>query len=136
MQAPIAWDPDDSVGHGLIDEQHQALLAHCNLLAEHCPPSGGAQHDGPFDLAFGQLVRLARTHFETETALLAEQGCAELEDHRFACDEFEVLVDEILTTEHFDRGELQRFLALWCAGHIRESAARVRAVLAGRGAAA
>ena len=64
-----------------------------------------------------------------------QHGCPELEDHRFDCDEFEYLVSEIVTTEHFERVELQRFLALWFLGHVMGSAAQLRAALAGRGAA-
>ena len=70
-------------------------------------------------------------NFETEAALLARCGCADLEDHRIECDEFEYLAGEIATTENFDRLELQRFLALWCLGHIKGSAGQLRAVLAG-----
>ena len=47
------------------------------------------------------------------------------------CEEFDYLVDEIVTTENFDRLELQRFLALWCLGHIAGSAGDLRALLAG-----
>ena len=64
--------------------------------------------------------------------MLAQHGSPKLDDARFEREEFEVLFDEILSTEHFDRLERQRFLALWCVGHILESAAWLRAVLVDR----
>jgi hemerythrin len=136
MPQRIQWEPDYGVGHTLIDEQHRGLLNHCNLLAEHCLSEGDAACDGRFDQVFDKLQALAREHFEAETALLARCGYAELEDHRFACDEFAYLVDEVVTTENFSRVELQRFLALWWVGHITESAVQLRALLAGRDAPA
>lgn len=136
MPQRIQWEPDYGVGHTLIDEQHRGLLNQCNLLAEHCLTEGDAACDGRFDQEFERLQALAREHFEAETALLARCGYAELEDHRFACDEFAYLVDEVVTTENFSRVELQRFLALWWVGHVAGSAAQQRALLAGRDAVA
>jgi hemerythrin-like metal-binding protein len=135
MPQRVHWDPELSVGLALIDAQHQSLLRQCNLLADHCSADGGEEQHGPFDLALDRLMALARAHFTAETDLLAQHGCPELEDHRFDCDEFEYLVSEIVTTEHFERVELQRFLALWFLGHVMGSAAQLRAALAGRGAA-
>ena len=40
---------------------------------------------------------------------------------------------EIATQEHFDRLELQRFLALWCVGHVTGSAAQLRGLMASGG---
>lgn len=135
MPQRFQWDPELSVGLALIDAQHQSLLSQCNLLADHCSADGGEEQHGPFDLALDRLMALARAHFTAETDLLAQHGCPELEVHRFDCDEFEYLVSEIVTTEHFERVELQRFLALWFLGHVMGSAAQLRAALAGRGAA-
>ncbi|HRD94893.1 MAG TPA: hemerythrin family protein [Rubrivivax sp.] len=136
MPQRIQWEPDYGVGHTLVDEQHRGLLDQCNLLAELCLSEGDAACDSRFDQAFDRLQALAREHFEAETALLARCGYAELEDHRFACDEFAYLVDEVITTENFSRVELQRFLALWWVGHIAGSAPQLRALLAGRDAPA
>ena len=73
-------------------------------------------------VAFERLRALAREHFATEAALLAERGHADLDDHAAECEEFDYLVDEIVTTDNFSRLELQRFLALWCLGHISGAA--------------
>jgi hemerythrin len=92
------------------------------VLADHCGGAGGEQAARSFDHAFEHLKLLARQHFETEASLLAACAYPDLEDHRIDCDEFEYLADEIATTANFDRLELQRFIALWCVGHIVGSA--------------
>lgn len=135
MPNRVSWEPDFAVGHERIDAQHRDLLDQCNLLADHCSSEGGDDSEPRFDQAFGRLKALAREHFEAETALLAACGHPGLEDHRIECEEFEYLADEIATTENFDRLELQRFLALWWVGHIKGSAAPLRAIFAGGKAA-
>jgi hemerythrin-like metal-binding protein len=131
MPTRVQWEPGYGVGHEAIDTQHRNLLHQCNLLADRCLSGGGEESDRNFDQAFDGLKVLAREHFETEASLLASRGYPDLEDHRFECDEFEYLADEIVTTQNFVRLELQRFLALWCIGHITGSAAQLRAFLAG-----
>lgn len=118
MPKRVSWEPGFSVGHEIIDAQHQALLRQCDVLADHCLGAGGEAAERGFDQAFEQLKALARQHFETEAALLAAQGCPDLEDHRVDGEEFAYLADEIATTANFSRTELQRFMALWCVGHI------------------
>ena len=130
MPNRVSWEPGFSLGHEVIDAQHQALLSHCNMLADHCTGAGGEQAERGFDQAFEQLKFLARQHFETEASLLAACDYPDTEDHRIDCDEFEYLADEIATTANFDRLELQRFIALWCVGHIVGSAGQ-RAYLGG-----
>lgn len=133
MPIRALWEPDFSVGHELIDAQHQALLAQCQLLADHCTAADAQASERQFDEVFEHLKLLASEHFRTEVALLAECGYPGLEDHGLDCDEFQYLADEIATAENFDRLELQRFLTLWFVGHITGSAAQQRACLAGLG---
>ena len=135
MPNRVPWDPDFSVGHDIIDAQHQGLLAQCNLLADHCACGDGEESDRSFDQALDRLKTMAREHFATEAMLLAGGGAA-LEEHQDECDEFEYLVGEVATTENFDRPEVQRFLGLWCVGHITGSARELRALLAGGSASA
>ncbi len=118
MPKLVRWEPDFSVRHEQMDAQHRDLLARCNQLAEHCQTDGDASADQRFDQGFAQLREAARAHFEAEATALAQAGENDLEAHRFECEEFEYLVDEIVTTQNFDRLELQRFLALWWVGHV------------------
>lgn len=131
----VEWEADFAVGHAMLDTQHQALLAQCNILAEHCAgPAGEAGHPA-FDQGFESLKALVRAHLATEASLLADCGAAGLEDHDIELEEFEHLCSEVATLQNFDRPELQRFFALWCVGHIQGLSPAQRARLAGAGTA-
>lgn len=125
------WDPAFSVGHEFIDKQHQALLALCNRLADHCADKAGDACDQAFDRDFDCLKALTAAHVQAESAWLIQHGHPALEEHLFAFDELDDLLHDIVTTEHFDRLELQRFLSLWWLGHIAGTAPQLRAFAAG-----
>ena len=124
----VAWEPDFEVGQVLLDAQHRALLAQCDLLADLAGCGADPQR---FDEAFARLRTLAREHFETEAGVLAAAGDPDHGDCRLEGEEFDDLADDIVTTEHFDRIELQRFLALWWIGHLRGTVAHQRAWVEG-----
>ena len=123
------WDPGFDVRHEDIDAQHRGLPTLCERLAGHCLQGGGAAHEQRFDADFEALKALVRGHLENETTLLSALGDPDAEDHRVEHEEFDDLAGEIITTGTFDRLELQRFVALWCLGHITASAAQLRARL-------
>ena len=129
----LSWEPGFSVGQALLDTQHQQLLSQCNVLADLCTTENSPGRELKFDLAFAQLRTMARTHFETEAALLDRYDPEQAEDHRIEVEEFDYVADEIATTDNFDRLELQRFVSLWFMGHIAGSASQIRAVLAAEG---
>ncbi|MGD9834950.1 MAG: bacteriohemerythrin [Piscinibacter sp.] len=126
--APIRapWEPGFATTHAVLDTQHQALLAECDRMAGLCASATGEEGRAQFDQAFVHLKALVKAHFEAEAAALAACGCTELDDHRDEHEEFEYLADEIATVENFDRLELQRFLALWCIGHVTGSSRQLR----------
>jgi len=124
----VQWEPRHAVGNASLDDQHRTLLTHCNALAD-CIDEAGAEDERRFDAIFNELMILAREHFAAEEALLAGCGYPGLDDCRSECEEFDYLADEIITTENFDRHELQAFLALWWTGHILGAAGNHRAFL-------
>lgn len=117
MSNRVQWDAGLEVGHQAIDDQHRNLLAQCDALAD-CLADASPEGQRKFHETFDELMSLAREHFAAEEALLAHSGATMLEDLRSERDEFEYLAEEIITTENFDRSELQRFLVLWWTGHI------------------
>lgn len=129
MSSRVEWEPSFSTGNEKLDEQHRNLLAQCRVLAA-CLADVGEEGERSFRGAFDALMSLAREHYSTEAALLARGGGApaELDAHRHEGEEFDYLAAEIVTTDNFDRGELERFLSLWWAGHVM-SAARLRDTL-------
>ncbi len=132
MPTRVTWEAGLAAGHEIIDAQHQGLFDQCNRLADLC--TGGVEEVSlqQFDRAFDRLKVLAREHCETEASLLAGSchAHADPEDALAECEEFEYLADEIATTANFDKLELQRFLALWCVGHVTASARQLREALA------
>lgn len=125
----LPWEAGFDVGHETIDAQHRALLRQCERLADHWLCNDGEDGAPGFDETLEGLKALVREHLETEAALRQALGDPDAEDQRTEHEEFDYLVAEIVTTENFDRLELQRFVALWCLGHVTGSAAQLRACL-------
>lgn len=117
MPLLLTWEADFAAGHADLDAQHRALLGHCNRLAD-------AGDDAAFATALAGFQAAVRAHLDAEAALLAAGGDDEglLADLAAEREDFEALAGEVATPEHFDRDEIQRFLALWCVGHLRAMA--------------
>ncbi|NWG73452.1 MAG: hemerythrin family protein [Rubrivivax sp.] len=126
MPGHAPWEPGFETGHDVVDAQHRDLLERCERLAETC---GDVADGARFDEAFEQLKAAVREHLQAEAALLASLGDPDADALRDEHDEFDDLAAEILTTANFDRLELQRFVAVWCLGHVTASAAHLRAWL-------
>lgn len=124
----MQWDGAHSVGHDTLDSQHRAILAQCNTLAD-CIGDDGPESDLKFHATLVALRDQAREHFETEAALLTQCAYPALDAHHNERDEFDYLANDIITTENFEKIELQRFLALWWVGHIVGSGKQHRAYL-------
>ena len=130
MPNRVQWNPRYSVGNETLDNQHRNILAQCNALAD-CVGDAGQEGDRKFHELFDELMARAREHFTSEEDLLVRCAYPMLEEHRNERDEFEYLAADIITTENFDKLELQRFLALWWVGHIIGSGKSYRACIAG-----
>ena len=132
MSNRMQWDSRHSVGNETLDDQHRNIVAQCNALDDCLADAGedGDEGDRKFRKIFDELMALSREHFATEEALLAASGYPMLDEHRNEREEFDYLAAEIITTENFDKDELQSFLALWWTGHILGSAKKQRAFLA------
>lgn len=128
MPNRVQWDSRFGVSNETLDAQHKHLLDRCNALAD-CLDAAGGVDDAKFDTIFKELTARAREHFTAEEALLTRCAYPGLDDHRSEQEEYEFLAAEIVTTENFDRSELQTFLALWWAGHIMGAARDYRAFL-------
>jgi len=126
MANRVQWEPGYETGHETLDAQHRSLLEQCNALAD-CLDDPG--REGEFRSLFDDLLVRAREHFATEEALLAAGDYPRLDELRNEYDEFDFLAAEIVTTENFDKDELQTFLVLWWAGHVAGSAEDLRAFL-------
>ncbi|MDP2371006.1 bacteriohemerythrin [Rhodoferax sp.] len=128
MPNRVQWNPGYSTGNDLLDSQHQAILAQCNVLAD-CIANAGPQSDHDFRTNFDALMAQAGEHFATEAALLTQCAYPMLEEHQNERDEFDYLANDIITAENFESVELQRFLTLWWVGHIAGSCKKHRPFL-------
>ena len=128
MPNRVQWNPGYSTGNETLDRQHRAILAQCNTLAD-CLADAGADSEQKFHNTFQALMAQAGEHFSSEETLLTQCGYPLLEEHRDEHDEFDYLAADIITTENFEKVELQRFLALWWVGHIVGSGKKYRAFL-------
>jgi hemerythrin-like metal-binding protein len=129
MPNRVSWEPIFSLGNPTLDAQHQAILAQTHALVD-CIAEGSADSNQKFDSAFQALMATAAEHFAAEEAQLTLCAYPAMEEHHNERDEFNFLTNEIITTENFERAELQRFLSLWWVGHIVGSATKYRAALA------
>jgi len=128
MPNRVQWDAAYSMGHETLDSQHRAILAQCNALAD-CITDAGPNSELRFQDTLVALMAQAREHFATETAVLTQCAYPMLDEQQNECDEFDYLANDIITTENFEKIELQRFLALWWVGHIVGSGKQYRAFL-------
>jgi len=125
VSSRLKWLPQLGLGNATLDAQHRALLDQCEALAG-CVAE---VNDARFDEVLRGLMTLAREHFDAEEALLGRAGYPEMEALRNEREEFEYLAAEIITTENFDRQELETFLSLWWSGHILGSVGKQRTFL-------
>ena len=122
----VAWEPDFAAGHDTLDAQHRALLEQASQLAVLCTGADDPQRARAFDAALEEFKSLVRVHFECEAAELSLRGHTDLAELADELEDFDYMAGEIVTTAHFDRLELQRFLALWSLGHVTGSARWLR----------
>ncbi|MDQ5881294.1 MAG: hemerythrin [Pseudomonadota bacterium] len=130
MPNQLQWDTCYSAGSDIVDEKNRSILDQCNALAECLNES-----NRKFDEMLESLLARTTQHFAWEEALLELGDSPELEELRCEQEEFNFLTSEILTTENFDRAELQTFLTLWWNGHIIGAANKFRALFERRLAA-
>jgi hemerythrin len=128
MPNRVQWNPSYSIGNAVLDRQHSDLLTQCNALAD-CIDDAGQESDLKFHSIFNDLMAQAGEHFSTEETLLTQCAYPMPEELQNERDEFDYLANEIITTENFEKIELQRFLALWWVGHIVGSGRKYRALL-------
>lgn len=126
MSNHVRWDPLYGVGNEVLDNQHKAILAQCNALGD-CIANTAQDVEQQFRAVFNELLTSVRDHFSAEEALLSIAAYPALDEHREALDEFEELVANVITTDHFDMPEIQRFLGLWWIGHLIDSSKKYRA---------
>lgn len=130
MPQHVPWEAALAADQEPTDTEHRALLEHCETLAALCLAEDGSAEAARFDETLAALRDQVHRHLEAEAARLADGADADALAGELAdeAEDFESLIGDAALPGQFSRLELQRFLALWCLGHVRASAARIRAL--------
>lgn len=119
----VKWTDDLSVGVGLIDEQHKALIGHLNDLTK-----AVEQQQGPREVSatLGFLIDYTDHHFSMEERNMAAHGYPGFAAHKAKHDEFKAILDK-METEFVEDGptpilaeSIDTLLMNWLLKHIRK----------------
>jgi len=129
----LAWDRDWETGVAGLDQQHQAMVAAFNRLAE-AVRADRAQAEVKQAISF--LLMYTETHFKDEEALMERHGYPELAAHREEHEDCPQRIDGLLALcRNGDPGTLDYlidFFEHWLVSHFEGSDRRLKG-LAGAG---
>lgn len=118
----LHWSESMSVGHALLDEQHQRLLAIC-VAAERLAREPKAEAIAKFQVLLHHLADFAKLHFETEEQILTAAAYPELRahqaDHQRYIDYLERLASKTFSASEIEK--TKNSLIKWWITHILRS---------------
>lgn len=120
MGSMYEWQPMFSVGHPLLDAQHQRLLGLC-ARASACLADSSEQSVGEFHLILNDLMTYARQHFRTEEQLLRDLSYSHLDTQLAEHEAYLTRLVDFTTEAMFgviDKPALQHYLGEWWMYHI------------------
>ena len=118
--SPVVWTPEYSVGHPLLDAQHQKLLQLCNLAAESIDDRSPEGIEA-FHCILNDLTAYVREHFQTEERILEQRAYPALDAHRAMHMAYEEKLGSFLinaTEGKIEKAALERYLSDWWREHI------------------
>tara|TARA_R110002095_G_scaffold14856_11_gene18715 strand:+ start:137 stop:535 length:399 start_codon:yes stop_codon:yes gene_type:complete len=127
----IEWKEEYSVGHPLLDQQHQGLIQLINQLTK------AADSGGMIAYIFDELDHYVKEHFRFEEQLLRQAGYAEFEAHKAQHRAFEQWLRAV--RQSFSVGgqsalllaeSVNAYLRGWLINHILKSDMDYKSVLA------
>lgn len=130
MSPESAWSPALSVGHAVLDAQHERLLLVCGRLFG----AAGSMNKGDFLALLNDLASLVHEHFETEEHILREHGYPNFLAHQAEHDALRGRLTDLLYEAIYDRfdtdglPQLARDLVL---NHLRDCDLAFKGFLAG-----
>ncbi len=120
--AMMEWNDSLKVGHGLIDRDHQRLVALINQLGE--AMSAGQGKDA-CSAVLDELIDYTKTHFASEERLMAAHGYGDAAAHRAEHASLIEDVEDFRIKYHAGMATLSvfllRFLMEWLTYHILQS---------------
>jgi hemerythrin len=114
------WQPNYSVGHPTLDEQHKKLLNLC-AQALSCMSDESREGVAEFHDILNTLVSYIEVHFKTEEALLTACDYRLLDQHKEEHLAYQIKLMEFLfsaTLGEINRTALYHYLSQWWSEHI------------------
>ena len=99
MSPESAWSPALSVGHAVLDAQHERLLLLCSRLFR----AAGSMSQSDFLALLNDLAALVHEHFETEEHILRECRYPHFEVHQAEHDVLRGRLTDLLCEAIYDR---------------------------------
>lgn len=133
MASTSLWTALHSVGHAILDEQHEKILRLCGQMAD-CLTDSGGQGLKDFHEVLNDLCAFSHEHLEFEEAMLKRLGYPGFAEHEAEHLEFRETISELLyqiAQGMVDRNHLCRYLTTWWNRHILESDMEFKAFLVG-----
>lgn len=124
------WQPMFSVGHPLLDSQHQRLLA-LACRASACLTDSSGDSTGEFHLILNDLMAYAQQHFQTEEQILREFKYGGLEAQLAEHEAYLARLVDFMTAAMagmIDKEGLQKYLVEWWRRHILVSDMQFRSI--------
>ena len=133
MDMLASWSPLYSVGHDLLDRQHQQLLSLCQQ-AQLCVADDSEEGNEAFHFLLHELSVYARVHFRSEEEILAARGYDRLDEQMREHTEYiERLTEFLLLAANgmLDKIGVETFLSSWWINHILVSDMQYAALMRG-----
>mgnify|MGYP004005889225 CR=1 FL=1 len=114
---PIAWDEEKfSVGHPLMDSQHQTIIGIINKLI--VLSHGDANKLDLLDI-FMEISNYAMNHFDEEEAILSQWGGSILKEQTDSHNQYsEELAKMMIGIDNHNIDDILRFVTHWWVNHI------------------
>ena len=120
MPVESAWSPALSVGHAVLDAQHERLLLLCSRLFG----AVGSMTSSDFLALLNDLAALIHEHFETEEHILRDFGYPFLAAHQAEHDALRGRLTDLLYEAiygRFDPADLPQLARDLVLNHLRDS---------------
>jgi hemerythrin len=115
------WSQSQSVGNGVLDEQHKTLLDLVRqMIWLALPEDNRAAHKKIYRI-LADIAQVARNHFETEEKILAANGFPGLAGHKAEHDKYLNTIADLLREEMYESHDpkaLSKFVAEHMYDHL------------------
>ena len=114
----IEWDESLSVGHELLDKQHQKLIELTNILIDN---SNAAFNSRLISESLDELMKYSKYHFQTEERILKNCNFSLYQEHIKEHEMFILKISsfclDVIENKQSVTEEMIQFLSAWLLDH-------------------